>query len=106
MSNDKDDLLILTLNNINQKVDNLDGKLDRMQETLVKNTVTLDTHESRSTASEERLAHLEERQVKIEKKADRIHGFFFYGGAILTTLGVLTALFHDVLSAALSLMKK
>lgn len=105
MSNSQDDLLIETMKNINHMVNKLDSKLDAMQEILIKNTVVLEVHEARSTSSEKRLDLLETRQSKIEKKADRLHGFFFYSGAILAILGGLAALFHDSVDTILALFR-
>lgn len=102
---EKEDLLIQIINSLDQKVDKLGTKFDSMIEIQTKNTIVLEVHEARSTSSEKRLDLLETRQNKIEKKADRIHGFFFYSGALLAVLGGLAALFHDSVGTLLELFK-
>ena len=103
--NERDDLLIVTLNNINQKIDNLDGKLTNMHEVLTDNTIVLNDHERRSTASENRLTLLEDKDSHRSKKENQFKGFFIYAGLILAALGSIGTVFHYWIQPFLSLGK-
>lgn len=94
MSDKSDELLINSLQDLKQDIRQLDTKFDDMHEILTKNTIVLVEHEKRSTASERRIEMLEEKQAELESDKNRLKGFFFYAGVIISTLGGLGALFH------------
>lgn len=95
MSNNKDDLFIQTLGNINTDIRELNNKFDDMNQILVKNTTVLEQHERRSTASEVRITNLEDQWVKIK-------GFFLYTGLIISCIATLAGIFNYIVLPFLS----
>jgi len=97
MSDSIDTLFIATLKELKDDIRQLDSKFDEMHQMLAKNTVVLDEHERRSTASEQRLTLLEDKYTQSEKKMERVKGFFIYSGLIVTAIGAILAIIHNLI---------
>lgn len=97
MSDELDKMFIATLKDLKSDIKQLDVKFDDMHDMLVKNSIVLQEHERRSTASENRLTLLENKYSSSEIKINQLKGFFIYSGIIITAIGTVVAIFHNLI---------
>lgn len=97
MSDELDKMFIATLQDLKSDIKQLDTKFDDMHDMLIKNSVVLQEHERRSTASESRLTLLEDKYSSSEKKFNQLKGFFIYTGVLMTAIGTVAAVFHNLI---------